>query len=246
MKLLIDAEYYLYVAAAGAEYEAEWGADDWTYVCRHGDAKAAFQETIGDLREACPGHTPVMVFGDTFSFRYGIWPAYKANRKKRRRPAGYRQLQDWVVQGAASRGWEVAKLPDVEGDGGLGILYQEGDIIAAVDKDLLSVPGWHLRDGKVTEVTELEANLSFYQQVLTGDSCDNYPGLPGCGPVAATKALLGCSTEQDMWRQVMAQYRKKDYSEPYVISQARCARILRPGEYDHEKKSPILWNPPVA
>ena len=52
MKLLIDAEYYLYVAAAGAEYKAGWCADVWTYLSRHGDAKADFQENISDLRGA--------------------------------------------------------------------------------------------------------------------------------------------------------------------------------------------------
>jgi hypothetical protein len=45
---------------------------------------------------------------------------------------------------------------------------------------------------------------------------------------------------------VLAAYAKKGYAEPYVIAQARCARILRTGEYDHDKGIPLLWNPPVA
>lgn len=246
MKLLVDTEYFLYVAASSAEYEAEWAPDDWTYVCRHGDARRNFQEVMDGLREVCPDHTMVLVFGDSYSFRYGVWPKYKAKRKLRRKPAGYRDLQDWVWFNGRVRGWETARLADVEGDDVLGILYEEGDVIASVDKDLLTVPGIHLRDGKLTEVSRLEADLTFYSQVMTGDSTDGYPGCPGVGPVAATKALLGCNTEPEMWQQVVAQYKKKGYDLPYVLSQARCARILRAGEYDHEQKVPILWNPPVA
>lgn len=245
-KLLIDTEFFLYSAATSAEYETEWAPDDWTYLCRHSDARAAFQESIDAFRETCPDHLPVLVFGDVFSFRYGVWPQYKANRKKRRRPAGYRDLQEWARRNAKTRGWKVASLPDVEGDDVLGILYEDGDVIASVDKDLLTVPGIHLRDGQLTHVSQLEADLNFYHQVMTGDQSDGYPGCPGLGPVGATKALLGCSDELSMWQQVLKQYAKKGFAEPYVISQARCARILRAGEYDFVQGVPLLWNPPVA
>ena len=246
MKLLIDTEVYLYRAAAGSEKEMEWAPDDWTYVCRHGDAKATFQDTIAEIRDTLPDHSPVLVFSDRGSFRYGIWPQYKANRKKYRKPAGYAALQEWVSNVALSWGWEVVKLPEVDGDDVLGILCEPGDVIASSDKDMLTIPGLHLRDGLIHEVSRGEADLNFYTQVLTGDAADNYPGCPGFGPVTAKKALLGCVTEQQLWGQVLASYEKKGYSEPYVIAQARCARILRTGEYYHEKGIPLLWVPPVT
>lgn len=245
-KLLIDTEYFLYTAATAAEVEVEWAPDDWSYVCRHGDARRAFQEAVDGFRSICPDHHPVLVFGDAFNFRYGIFPAYKSNRKKRRKPAGYLDLQKWVWSSGAVRGWEVARLPDVEGDDVLGILYEEGDVIAAVDKDLLTVPGLHIRDGQVIEVSRLAADLAFYNQAITGDTADGYPGCPGAGPVAATAALMGCTSEQEMWAQVLRQYEKKKLSPIYALQQARCARILRAGEYDYEKALPILWEPPVA
>jgi DNA polymerase I len=246
MKALIDAEYYLYRAAAGSEFEIEWAADDWTYLCRHGDAQAAFQDAIGEFRDTLPDHQPVLVFGDRVSFRYGVWPQYKGNRKKYRRPAGYRQLTEWVSKAAQARGWEVAKLTDVEGDDVLGILYEEGDVIVSVDKDLLTVPGLHLRDGEVTKVERVEADLNFFAQVLTGDASDNYPGCPGYGPVTAQKALAGCTAEVEMWQEVLRAFEKKGYGEPYALAQARCARILRAGEYDLTAGTPLLWSPPVA
>lgn len=246
MKALIDAEVYLYRAASACEFEAEWDADDWTYLCRHGEARAAFQDSIGEIRDTLPDHQPVLVFGDRASFRYGVWPQYKANRKKYRKPAGYRELIAWVEKVAPARGWQVARLPDIEGDDVLGVLYEEGDVIASIDKDLLTIPGLHLRDGEVREVPRLEADRTFYAQVLTGDATDNYPGCPGYGPVTAQKALADCAAEVEMWSVVLSAYQKKGLGEPYAITQARCARILRAGEYDIKAGTPLLWSPPVA
>lgn len=252
VKLLIDAEVYLFRAAAACEMEVEWGPDDWTYLCRHGDAKAGFQDTINEFREVCPDHQPVLAFGDRASFRYGIWPSYKANRKKYRRPAGYRQLVEWVEQVAPARGWQVARLADVEGDDVLGILCEDGDVIASVDKDLLTIPAIHLRDGELIEVSREEADRAFFTQVLTGDATDNYPGCPTYGPVTAAKALAKWHAETDFWREVVNCYLLKgpfstrEQAIPHVLAQARCARILRAGEYDMEAGTPLLWEPPVA
>lgn len=246
MKALIDTEAYLFRAAAGCEVETEWAEDDWTYLCRHGDAQAAFQESIGEIRDTLPDHEPVLVFGSRASFRYGVWPRYKAKRKSYRKPAGYRKLVEWVEKAGPARGWRTARLPDIEGDDVLGVLYEEGDVIASVDKDMLTLPGLHLRDGRIQEVSRLDADLAFYAQVITGDATDGYPGCPGAGPVAAQNALAGCTTEPQMWQAVLAAYEKKGYGEQYAITQARCARILRPGEYDLETQAVRLWEPPVG
>jgi DNA polymerase I len=243
---LIDTELYLFRAAAGCEFEAEWAPDEWTYLCRHGDAKAAFQDCIGQIRDTLPDHQPVLVFGDRASFRYGVWPAYKANRKKLRKPAGFGQLAGWVRRAAASRGWTVATLPDIEGDDVLGVLHQPGDVIVSEDKDLLTVPGLHLRGTELMDISLGEANAAFYAQALTGDTSDNYPGCPGYGPVTAQKALAGCNTEAEMWQAVVAAFAKKGLSPAYAVTQARCARILRAGEYDLEAGTVRLWSPPVT
>ena len=246
MKALIDTEVYLFRAAAACEFETEWAPDDWSYVCRHGDAQALFQDSIAEILDNLQGLQPVLVFSAGVSFRYGVWPKYKANRKKYRKPAGYRQLKEWVAQAAPSRGWQVVELPDVEGDDVLSILYEQGDVIASVDKDMLTLPGYHLRNGQVIEVSEYDANLAFYSQALVGDTSDNYPGCPGFGPVTAEKALAGCMTEREMWAAVVAAFGKKGLDQRYAITQARCARILRPGEYDLDTHTVRLWEPPVT
>lgn len=246
MRALIDAELYLYQAATGAEHEVEWDTDDWTYVCRHTEARIAFQEKVAEFMESLPNQQPVMVFSEGLSFRYGLWPQYKANRKKRRKPAGYKQLREWVFNTARGRGWEVASLADIEGDDVLGVLYEEGDVIVSHDKDMKTLPGRHLINGEIHVISEREANLAFFTQALTGDTSDNYPGCPKFGPVTAAKLLAGLQTEQEMWKAVLGAYEKAGFNERYAITQARCARILRSGEYDHAEGIPLLWNPPVA
>jgi DNA polymerase-1 len=247
MKLLIDTELYLF-----AEFEAEWDTDDWTYLCRHGDVKASLQDSIAAIREVFPDGQPVLAFGDRASFRYGIWPSYKANRKSYRKPAGYRELVAWVETVAPTRGWEVARLPDVEGDDVLGILCEPGDVICSWDKDMLTIPGLHFRRKEVVEVDQLAADRAFYTQVLTGDAADNYPGCPGYGPVTAERLLAGWTTDVDFWREVVNAYTLKskagtrEAAEKLALQQARCARILRAGEYDLATNTPRLWNPPVA
>lgn len=245
-RAFIDTEFFLYRCAAGAEQEADWGDDNWTYVCRHDDARAAFEEKMGEIMGLLIGYQPVLVFGDRTSFRYGIWPSYKASRKKMRRPAGYAALTEWVQTAAAARGWDIARLPEVEGDDVLGILSEEGDVIVSQDKDMLTIPGEHLRDGERLFIGEREANLAFYKQALIGDTSDNYPGCPKYGKVTAEKALAGCLSEVDMWQAVLKAYEKAGLNQQYAITQARCARILRSGEYDHDRGVPLLWNPPVA
>lgn len=246
MKALIDTEVYLYRAAAACEWEAEWAPDDWTYLCRHGDAQALFQDTISEIRDTLPDHDVALAFGARASFRYGVWPKYKSKRKEYRKPAGYRHLIEWVDSVAAARGWELLRLPDVEADDVLGIHHQEGDVIVSVDKDMLTLPGLHLHRGELREVSRLEADLAFYTQAITGDSTDGYPGCPGAGAAAAAKALSGCSTELEMWQAALRLYAKKELTEKDAIAQARCARILRAGEYDLTAGTPLLWEPPVA
>jgi DNA polymerase-1 len=244
MKLLIDTELYLFRAAAASEYEVEWAPDEWTYLCRHGDAKAAFQGIVGELMEMAPDHQPVMVFGGRASFRYSIYPGYKSNRKGLKKPAGFRALADWVLTTAAGRGWETHQLLEVEGDDVLGLAAGPGDIIASDDKDMLTLPGILLRNGEVLEISEDQADRNFFQQALSGDSADGYPGCPGIGPVKAERLLDVCHTPAAMWQAVLGAYRKAGKSDHFALQMARCARILRPGEYCFETNTPLLWMPP--
>lgn len=246
MKLLIDTEGFLVPAAKAAECDIEWNPGDWQRVCRHGEALAYFQESMLALITANPLHAPALVFGDRVTFRAMVYPLYKANRKKEQKVAGWPQLVSAVEDLARSAGWGVERLANVEADDTIGILAGGDDVIASVDKDLLTIPGNHFRGGELSVVSVHAANTAFYSQALVGDKSDHYPGCPGVGEKGAEKLLAGLRGERAMWDAVLKAFTKAGLSEHDAVTQARCARILRPGEYDLAAGRPILWRPPVS
>lgn len=104
-------------------------------------------------------------------------------------------------------------------------------IICSRDKDLRITPGNHygwaigklpsFGPEKVDKIGTLELIQSnplklkgtglkfFYSQLLTGDTVDNIPGLPRCGPAAAYKALSRCKTEKGLFEKVAGLYKEK-------------------------------------
>jgi 5'-3' exonuclease len=78
--------------------------------------------------------------------------------------------------------------------------------------------------------------------VLVGDSTDNYPGLPGCGPVKAEKILEKVQPEESYVPHLQLAYAKAGLSFADLATQLNVARILTTKTYDFEKKEPILWS----
>jgi len=243
-RALVDAELYLRRHTAVAEYEIEWEPDDWTYVCRHGQAKAGFQDFLASVRDTLPGHQLHLCLGTAASFRYSLFSAYKANRKASRKPAGYSALTRWVIEAGEVRGWNIAMLAEVEADDVMGILCRPGDVIVSEDKDLLGIPGLHLRGTEFVEGSRYQADMNVFSQALIGDATDNYPGCPGIGKVKAEGILAGQPDEAAMWAAVLKAFEKAGLARREAITQVRLARILRAGEYDPGRELPILWNPP--
>lgn len=70
--------------------------------------------------------------------------------------------------------------------------------IASPDKDLRQVAGkfYDYKKQESFDLTEEEANKNLWRQVLTGDTGDNIPGLPGIGPVKADKILNSGRTNE--------------------------------------------------
>ena len=121
-------------------------------------------------------------------------------------------------------------------------------VAVTIDKDLKTVPGWHYnpdKDIEVRYINETEADCFFAQQIITGDSTDGIPGLPGKGIKFFEKEILPFDSE-DWFQEIMWAYEENGYDLDYFLTQARCVRVLRCGEFDKTTESITLWTPDFA
>ncbi len=182
------------------------------------------------------------------NFRRQLWDAYKRHRDDASRKVP-EFLGDALEFVSSTNGLSMESL---EADDILGMMASGHKAVAVtIDKDLRSVRGWHWNPDKETEpvlVDSATAEYNFHKQWLTGDTTDNIPGIWKCGQVKASKILDSCSPES-MTDAVMYTYEhSKDaegtpYTYDFCVKMAQCVRILRVGEFDKEKKQPILFNP---
>lgn len=248
--LLIDADILAYRIASAAEIPTQWGADLWTL---HADARLAkgmLDVQVSELYRNLCADAVLMCLTDATNFRKSVYPLYKANRAKVRRPMILPVLREHILAH-----YTTFMKRGLEADDCLGILATlpnptaEQRIIVSIDKDLRSIPGLHYElnkpDDGVFSVSKEDADLWHMTQTLTGDSTDGYPGCPGQGPVGAAKTLAQaeCPDVAHWWPLVVAAYGKKGLGEDEALTMARIARICRAEDYDLDKQEVILWKP---
>jgi DNA polymerase-1 len=194
------------------------------------------------------------------NFRREVYPLYKSNRTVEK-PPQYAELRKYLESTYPS-----LSCRNLEGDDVLGLLGTEDTdadrIVMSTDKDIKTLPCKILHVKNRGELrfeyrdADLEAaNLFWMTQTIVGDNTDGYKGSPGAGIVAAEKALKDVHTLPRMWKKVLDVYRAqfnkpKQYDKFYTKSvrgealmNARCARILRYGDYDWLTGEVELWNP---
>ena len=147
--------------------------------------KAEVKNEIGNL----PLHFD-WVFSSSSNFRKDIDIDYKGQRPPK--PRWHKEVKKAIK--AKTQAWS---FPGLEADDVIAYeqwfsFYNHGpqsSIIAAIDKDFDIIPGWHyhIRDSYVYYVTEEEAALKLKEQLITGDSSDNIPGIKGMAEKKAKK-----------------------------------------------------------
>jgi DNA polymerase I len=238
--LLIDADVPLYKASFASEIETEWDDDLWTLHSDLGTAKEIFEQEIEAIRAEFPDDFPILLcFSGSNNWRNTIYPEYKANRKKNRKPIVLSPLKEWAM-----KTYDSKVVDTLEADDLLGLLSEEG-IMISVDKDLKTVAGLHFNpnypeDG-ITEITPEYAHYNHMFQTLCGDSTDGYKGCPSVGPKTAAK-ILDVPTE-DMWVAVLETFASKGIEYDEALVQARLARILRGSDYILSSNTLKLWKP---
>ena len=202
---LLDGDTFVYQAAIGSEFTAQWDDSTWSVYADFDKAARRLDDLTQAIREHTEADRLVVALSDYEhpNWRLGPLPSYKANRDGSRRPLVWKPLREYIEET-----YESYMRPTLEGDDVLGILatnpkmLPEGDkIICSIDKDLRQIPGLHfplkrMMDGHKTgldieRIDKVEAARFHMEQTLTGDMTDGYPGCPGIGKVTAHRLLDG-------------------------------------------------------
>ena len=233
--LLVDGDIVAYKAAVVAETPIDWGDGVWTLHAHEKDVIGSMEEFMSKIIEESGCDKVITCLSGDNLYRKDVAPYYKANRKGTRKPMLLKFAKKYL--GDKYNGKVEDKL---EADDLLGILgsADKNTVIWSLDKDLLTIPAYHLIDGKVVEVDQEEADYHFLYQTLVGDSTDNYKGCPTVGDKKAN-ALL--EKEGATWETVVKAFDSKGLGEEVAIENARLARILRDGEYNFKTKEVTLW-----
>lgn len=154
----------------------------------------------------------VILSGDT-NFREDVATIlpYKGNRENFVKPHHFDLIRRWLEDKPYTIISEGEEADDV-----ISIAMIQGHVGASPDKDLHNTPG-HLYNFRTNEhyyITQEEANVNFFRQMLMGDKADNIPGVKGIGPVKAEKMLPLGLPIGDMESLVYEAYRKV-YDDPY-------------------------------
>jgi len=194
------------------------------------------------------------------NFRRDFWQTYKQHREGAKSP----DCMEYAIELLWSHhhpqmSFTTTRCVDrLEADDLIGMMVSSGKAVGiTVDKDLRQVPGWHWnpdKEEKPVYVSQDDADRFFYQQWMTGDSTDNVWGLWKVGPAKAKKILD--NTPHEEWEDtILKMYEEEDWDKrpedkrptinrvEFALSQARCVRILRHGDYNKDTKKVTLWSP---
>lgn len=189
---------------------------------------------------------------NNFRFDIAKQEPYKGNRESTEKPYHYKSVEEYIMDGYSN----IQTTDGNEADDLLGILQRsdiENTIIASRDKDLWTVPGWHMRwscgenQPKVAPhwITPYHANRFFFEQLLHGDNTDNIMGCgirkevkwggrmmlrrKGVGEKGAIKIIAECENVEQMLEAVTEEY-KKVFGEDYEEVMLENARLLYIGQ----------------
>ena len=250
--LLIDGDIIAYQQCASIETPTHWGNDLWTLHCDFKKARASIDDVLNGFMEKLEADSCMIALSDHQNYRKEIYPAYKENRKKTRKPVCYGEAREHLIYTKNAKIYSKLEADDVLGVWATSkpVGKEEVEkIIVSVDKDFKTIPCNLYNPNEdslgIQKIPEGLADYWFMYQTLIGDSTDGYPGCPTIGPKGAEK-IIGSPREIDLgelWPLVVATYEKKGLGESQATIQAQLARILRSCDYNKKNQKIMLWSP---
>lgn len=250
-KILFDADIIVYRFACRSECAVEWTPGEVSAVGDIDQARNEARVWIDQMMTKLKADDYLLIFGDEehqASFRYKLFPQYKAHRTQGRPP-----VHRYEVERMLRAEFPSKFKPGLEADDVLGILATDPNateerIIISIDKDFKTVPGLHFnyrKDKEVRTIDQAEADFNHLFLTLVGDTADGFKGCPGIGRKRAMKILHADRKENlNRWGWVIEAFEAKGLTADDALLQARLARVLRYTDYDFKTKQPILWTPP--
>ena len=173
----------------------------------------------------------------TGNFRYDIAEDYKGHRDPMTRPIHEKELRGYLI-----KQWDAKTIDGMEVDDWVSILCCQdiiNNVIVTIDKDLNNTPGWHYNydTKKATFITDEEADLYFYRQLLSGDPTDNIKGVKGIGKQRAEELLPHPLTKERLCSIVWKVYQDKGYDLEYMTQQGQLLWMLR--------EEGVMWTAPL-
>lgn len=259
---LIDGDILRYEIGFGAETGWKAIKNDPEAIPPFYFVEEMLHMRLNNIKAMCNTDRQPEIFiteGRTFREDIAKLKPYKGTRKDSK-PWHFRNLTAYLKGGL-----NATVVTGVEADDLMAIRHgaDPNTIICSRDKDLKQVPGWHYswelglqpsfgpelitNEGSLHINTEKKPPkltgtglLFFYSQLLTGDTVDNIPGLPGCGPVAAHK-ILTQEDERSLYERVADAYTEHygNDAESAMLEQGRLCWIVRRFKDDG---SPEVWD----
>lgn len=194
------------------------------------------KNAIQGILDAVPCNSYKLFIGGGGNFRTDLYPEYKQNRSAVGRPIHEEQMREYMLSY-----WDTELVYNEEADDKVSYLHiasPDDTCILGVDKDLWNTPGhhWNYGKGEYSFLTLEEADRNFWTQMITGDSSDNIPGLPGFGPAKAKK-VIDMVPHSMLDDTVYRLYQSEGFDDSYFLLQGRLLWLRR--------KPQELWTPSI-
>jgi len=203
--ILVDGSSYLFRAFHGLP----------PLLTSKGHPTGAIKGVISMLRripQDYPGSNVIIIFdAKGKNFRHEMFPEYKANRPPM--PDDLRCQIEPIHQIIRAMGLPLLIVPDVEADDVIGVLAHQATnkkidvVISTGDKDMAQLVSEHVT--LINTMTDVAMDVEGVVEkfgvrpdqiidylALVGDSVDNIPGVPKCGPKTAVKWLTAYESLQ--------------------------------------------------
>lgn len=217
--LAVDGDILAYRTAAVCEDHFEGACQA---ICDSTLRDIATDTNISNMRIYVSGK-------DNFRYHVAKTKPYKGNRATMVRPQYLEATKLYLVEE-----YGAVEVDGYEADDAIATdMTVNGAIHCGIDKDMLQIPGQHYNYVKKewTTVSEEDAILILYRQILMGDASDNVPGLPRIGEKKAADAIQNYETAlvdaMNFYTEICEDKLPDIVPMEYFIEQSRLITMIR-------------------